>query len=131
MMAAAAVQTSQFIPHFQTPVESQEFSSQIAGAAVHDKYQPRDVVTSLNYYRDNEDGSPPAPAYVGKPETYDRPTVPETVTVHDIRGSQDKYTLDTSGFQIVEHESQEKDFIDDAQIKDLYYKETEELLKKV
>jgi hypothetical protein len=129
-MAAASVQQPQFVGHFDTPVESQNFVTPIA-AVTQSKHRPRDVVTSLNYFKDSEDGSPPAPAYVGKPETYDRPTVAETVTVHDIRGSESRYTLDTTGFQIVNHESKEKDFTNDEQIKDIYYKETEELLKKV
>lgn len=128
-MSAAAVQSSHSPGHFQTQVGSPDFVA--LGTSVQPKYQPRDVSTTLNYYKDNEDGSPPAPAYVGKPETYDRPTVPQTVTIHDIRGSEEKHTLDLTGFQIVHHESVEREFIDEEKIKDNYYKETEELLKKV
>lgn len=65
-----------------------------------------------------------------KPSSYDRPVHAVNVTVHDIRGSEDQYTLDTTGFQIVNHVSQEKDFVDDEKIKSDYYKEIEELLKR-
>ena len=37
-----------------------------------------------------------------------------------------KYTIDTSGFQIVRHQSAEKDFVDEEAITTKYYKETEE-----
>jgi len=53
------------------------------------------------------------------------------VVVHDIRGSEHEYTLDTKGFQVVKHESKEKEFLNDDQIKKVYYPETEELLKRV
>ena len=51
------------------------------------------------------------------------------MTVHDIAGDEDKYTLDSHGFQIYNHESKEKDFLDDEKIKAEYYPETEQLLK--
>jgi hypothetical protein len=90
---------------------------------------PHHVHTTLNYFKDNEDGSEPAPNYVGKPETYDRPIQPLDVVVQDITGEVDKYTLDKNGFQIYSHTSQEKDFLDDDKIKAEYYPETEQLLK--
>jgi len=93
-------------------------------------YTPRDVTTTLHYLRPNEDGSPPAPSYVGRPETYVKPANAHTVTVHDIRGSEQDYSLDKTGFEIFRHESKEKDFTDEEKIKDIYYKEVEEILKK-
>jgi hypothetical protein len=70
---------------------------------------------------------------------YDRPGTPQrnfgdemhVVPIHDIRGHENEYTLDKNGFQIQPHQTQEKEFKDDAKIKDGYYKEVEELLKKV
>ena len=91
--------------------------------------KPHHVNTSLNYHKDPADGSEPAPSYVGKPESYERPVEPLDVTVHDVRGEEHKYSLDSTGFQIYGHKSAEKDFIDDAQIKAVYYPETEQLLK--
>jgi hypothetical protein len=52
-----------------------------------------------------------------------------TVTVRDITGDENKYTLDSHGFQIYNHTANEKDFVDDEQIKSGYYKEVEQLLK--
>ncbi len=88
-----------------------------------------DVVADFNYYKDPGDGSPPAPSYVGKPETYERPAETRAMTVYDIRGEEDKYTLDTKGFQIYKHVSQETAFEDEEEIKRIYYPEVEEILK--
>jgi hypothetical protein len=87
------------------------------------------VKTSLNYYKAAEDGSAPKPTFVGKPETYERPYQPLDVTVTDIRGDVDRYTLDKNGFQIHNHTSAEKVLLDDDEIKAQYYPETEQLLK--
>jgi len=88
-----------------------------------------DVATELNYYQDPGDGTLPAPFYVGQPNTADRPHAPLSVIIHDIAGNEDKYTLDSHGFQFVKHESKEKDFLDDEKIKAEYYPEVEQLLK--
>jgi hypothetical protein len=60
---------------------------------------------------------------------YERPVQPLDVTVNDIRGEEQNYTLDKNGFQIVHHTSVEKDFVDDEQIKTRYYPEVEQVLK--
>jgi hypothetical protein len=88
-----------------------------------------DVHTSLNYYKDPGDGSAPAPSYVGKPETYERPVQPFDVTVTDISGNVGDYNLDNHGFLIYNHESKEKAFRDEEKIKGEYYPEVEQLLK--
>ncbi|WPH04500.1 Hypothetical protein R9X50_00739100 [Acrodontium crateriforme] len=97
------------------------------------KLEKHDVLADLFYYKDPGDGSEPRPTYVGsvmvKPETYERPFETQQSVVHDISGEEDKYTLDSHGFQIYNHESEEKDFVDDEQIKAKYYPETEQLLK--
>ncbi|KAJ0413458.1 amino acid permease-domain-containing protein [Aspergillus carlsbadensis] len=54
-------------------------------------------------------------------------TIP--VTIHDISGHELEYTLDGNGFQYYYHESVEKEFVDDEEIKRVYYPETEQLLK--
>ena len=87
------------------------------------------VRTLLNYYKDPEDGSEPAPSYVGQPQTYDRPVEPAEVTVTDISGREKEFTLDTHGFQVYGHASREKDFVDEEKIRREYYPETEQLLK--
>jgi hypothetical protein len=64
-----------------------------------------------------------------RPETYQRPTEALTVTVHDITGTEKQYMLDSHGFQIYNHVSNEKTFDDDERIRAEYYPETEQLLK--
>jgi ferredoxin len=91
--------------------------------------KPHHVQTTLNFLKENEDGSPPEPTYVDRLETYDRPVTTLPATIHDISGHELDYTLDGHGFQLYYHESQEKDFQDDEKIKREYYPETEQLLK--
>lgn len=124
-MASTLTQASAVPPH--------ELSSALGALSVHEVSKPQEVhnvVADFHYYKDPGDGSLPAPSIVGKPETYQR--VPETrsVTVHDIRGTEDQYSLDKTGFQIYHHQSAEKDFRDEEQIKKIYYPEIENLLKE-
>jgi hypothetical protein len=122
-MATAAVQLPQSTP---------TYSHQILNSSVTPiKTKPQDVETTLNYHKPNEDGSPPSPTYVDRPETYERPVDTHNVTIHDVSGSEQEYTLDKNGFQFHKHKSVEKDFVDDEQIKAQYYAETEQLLKDV
>ena len=58
-----------------------------------------------------------------------RPFASQNVVVHDIAGDEDKYKIDSHGFQYLKHESKEKEFLDDDKIKAEYYPETEKLLK--
>ncbi|KAJ6124720.1 hypothetical protein N7471_012037 [Penicillium samsonianum] len=117
-MASAAVQ----LPGSHGPLLSEK-----PGAPISEK--PHHVQTTLNFFKENEDGSPPTPTYTSKPETYDRPVAPLATTVHDISGHELDYKLDSHGFQLYYHESQEKDFLDEEKIKSEYYPETEQLLK--
>ena len=91
--------------------------------------KPHHVQTTLNFLKENEDGSPPSPNYVDKPESYDKPIVTIPATIHDVAGHELDYTLDSHGFQFYYHESTEKAFLDDEKIKQEYYPETEQLLK--
>jgi len=91
---------------------------------------PQDVHTVLHYYKANEDGSPPHPTYVDRPETYSRPFESHATTIKDVRGCDDDFRLDQNGFQFYRHTAQEKDFTNDDNIKNGYYAETEQLLKK-
>lgn len=61
----------------------------------------------------------------------ERPTEAQTVAVRDITGEEQKYTLDSHGFQLVHHETQTKDFKNIATLKTDYFPEVEELVKKV
>ena len=123
-MASADIQQPQ---GHSTTFEPLQAKTEVASSGPTSKVH--NVSTKLNYYKDPGDGSEPHPTYVGKPETYERPVESFDVVVQDIRGQEDQYTLDKNGFQIYHHKSVEKDFLDDAQIKDVYYHETEQLLK--
>lgn len=125
---ASLTQSQGVAPHLLSPVGNQVAVAEPVPQALESK--PRDVTTTFHYYKDPEDGGPPPPTYVANPATFERPALAKQAVVHDIRGSLDQYTLDTTGFQIYKHKSAETDFLDDDQIKTLYYPETEELLKQ-
>ncbi|RYP43596.1 hypothetical protein DL770_011591 [Monosporascus sp. CRB-9-2] len=93
--------------------------------------RPRDVLTTINYFIGPSDGSKAQSYIVGQAQTYYRPAQPQPVVVHDIRGKEVDYTLDTHGFQLFRHESKEKEFLNLEKIKKEYYHETEQLLKGV
>ncbi|KAH0425313.1 Cytochrome P450 [Colletotrichum camelliae] len=92
---------------------------------------PRNVRTTINYYKDPGNGIEHAPSIAGKRSTFVHPSIDFDTVVTDITGSEDKYTLDSHGFQLHRHVSQEKEFTDDQRIKDLYYPEVEQLLFEV
>ena len=91
----------------------------------------KEIEAEFTYYKDPGDGKPPHQAFIDRPETFARPAETVTKIVRNIRGDEDQYTLDKTGFQAVKHTSQEKDFLDEERIKSVYYPEIEELMKKV
>ncbi len=58
--------------------------------------------------------------------------VPEahSVPIHDIRPISDGVSLDREGFALIRQKSAVKDFYDDEEVKDVYYKEAERLIKQ-
>ena len=92
---------------------------------------PHNVQTTLTFTKQNEDGSAPPPMYIGKPQSYNRPTTTLPATIHDISGHEFDYTLDSHGFQFYSHESKVKNFLDEEMVKAEYYPETEQLLHDV
>ncbi|KZL84500.1 methyltransferase-like protein [Colletotrichum incanum] len=92
----------------------------------------RAVVTTINYYDDPGDGSPPTPIIVGGQKvTNERKMTPRTMTVTDITGDEDKFALDTHGFQYIRHTSVENDFVDEERVKAVYYPEMEKVYKDI
>jgi len=95
--------------------------------------RPRDVQTHLNYFKPN--GPEPPYQYLMPPP----PGVPihnlaedtREIVVHDVRGTENDYTLDTHGFQWIKHTSNEAEFSDEQVITTEYYQEVEQLLKQV
>src|SRR5271156_5007511 len=62
-----------------------------------------DVAATLNYYKAPEDGSIPFNYVEQPPEGQPQRNFGETVTqvtVHDIRGREDEYTLDKDAFKV-------------------------------
>jgi len=97
---------------------------------------PHDVPTSLNYYTPDPTSDEAPYIYVHDPPASKKKSNigsdPRDVVIRDARGKEKEYdlSLDTSGFQFINHVSVEKEFEDEERIKDVYYKEVEELLKK-
>jgi len=93
---------------------------------------PQGIPTILNYYAPIGEEAPYT--YVHDPPAGTEKTNigadPHPVVVHDARGHEADFSLDKNGFQYVKHVSQEKDFLDDEKIKEVYYKEVEDILKK-
>jgi hypothetical protein len=126
---ASVTQTQALAPHLLSLIDNKVVVTDFAFQTPQIP-QGRDVAATFNYYKDHADGSPPAPNYVNKSSSYYREPLSQQQLVRDVRGREHHYTLDTTGFQILKHQSVEKDFKDDEQIKSLYYPETEQLLKK-
>jgi len=93
---------------------------------------PHDVPTTLNYYAPIGDEAPYQ--YASEPPTGTAKNNigqdPHPVVVHDARGRESEFTIDTTGFQYVKHVSAETEFGDEERIKTVYYKEVEDILKK-
>ncbi|KAI0648328.1 hypothetical protein C8Q79DRAFT_905919 [Trametes meyenii] len=96
---------------------------------------PRDVPTTLNYYAPAEPTNEAPYRFVedptdGKPRT-NLGTDSHPAVIHDARGREAEFSLDVHGFQFVKWPSVESAFADDERIKEKYYPEAEEILKKV
>jgi hypothetical protein len=87
---------------------------------------------TVNFYTPPMDGA--APWYDGTrapPHHTNASTHPVQVDIEDLRGKEDTVTLDTAGFQFGVHESAFTDFHDEQKIRDAYYPESVELIKRV
>lgn len=93
--------------------------------------QKKHVEAWLNFFKDNEDGSPPAPWIIEKDDTFYRPHAVHRVTISDVRGEESDFTLDENGFQIHAHTASDCNFLDDDEIKASYYPEVQQLLKEL
>ncbi|KAG6838842.1 hypothetical protein C0991_008016, partial [Blastosporella zonata] len=84
----------------------------------------------FHYYLPPLDGSRP---YKNINDRNDKNYIRDTheVTVKNIRGMEDNFTLDVSGFQYYKHETHCKSFNTDSEIKKSYYPESTELIKQL
>lgn len=80
----------------------------------------------LNYYKPSNDSF----AYLGTAKEKLREFDVTEVTIRDIRCCNEDFNLDKNGFQLVEHESVEKAFENEEDIRSTVYNETAELLKR-
>ncbi|EJC97624.1 uncharacterized protein FOMMEDRAFT_130279 [Fomitiporia mediterranea MF3/22] len=97
--------------------------------------KPHDVPTTLNYFAPTDDDAPYfySPSVEEIPDGKKRSNIgseSHPAVIHDVRGKEETVGLDKTGFQFVKHKSSEKEFLDEERIKNVYYKEVEELLKK-
>ena len=98
-------------------------------------YIPRgSITTKLQFYKAPEDGSKPFNYVEDPPEGQPKRNFSDidlAVTIHDIRGQESDFDLDTNAFStLTTSPSAEKSFTDDASIKKNYYPEVEALLLK-
>lgn len=100
-----------------------------AAVAVAQPQQMDTVPALLNYYVVPEDA---------ERDSFFDGTVIETTRqysgvpaqVANLRGHEEHFNLDTQGFQLVKHNTAEKDFANNEHIRDVYYRDVEQLLKK-
>lgn len=97
--------------------------------------EPVTVSTTLNYAQLPFDGSKPWFIVDFDPKTGARESNfsldGRQVDIENVRGKENEYDLDTSGFRFMKSPSGFTNFEDDAAIKDEYYKESAEILKNV
>lgn len=86
--------------------------------------------TTLFYYLEPKDGGI-IQTYPGTAFEKRRKHVPHDMTIKDMRPVRDDFKIDECGFQLVNHVSNEKDFTDEDRIREIYYPECAELIKKV
>jgi len=94
------------------------------------------VTAKLNYFVPPKDGSKPYQAVVEGPNKEQRLERNYTleqreVELENVRGRETEYTLDKNGFQFYKHASEHTSFTDDDKIREEYYPESVELIKKL
>ncbi|KAM6520100.1 hypothetical protein FALCPG4_013652 [Fusarium falciforme] len=92
----------------------------------------RHVQTTLNYFKPLPNGQKPPTIYPFRPEKHDYSRWAEAVpvTVHDVAGEEQEYSLDKHGFSFFHHETKVADFSNSELIKKEYLPEIEKVLKE-
>lgn len=115
-----------------TTTSTQSQTQQTFGVSDQVEIPRGDTRSSLVFHKDPADGSAPF-NYVEKPpegtpqRNYGEDS--REVIIHDIRGREHEFDMNINGFGVVSGvESKEKDFLDDEQIKSVYYPEVEKVL---
>ncbi|KDQ56815.1 hypothetical protein JAAARDRAFT_132141 [Jaapia argillacea MUCL 33604] len=92
------------------------------------------VSAPLSYFTPPTDGSRPW-IFINAPDPKSGvprgnfETIEHTVEIESIRGKEDQFSLDTSGFQFFKREAKHKAFTNDAEIEEEYYPESIEFIK--
>lgn len=86
--------------------------------------------TTLFYYLEPKDGGV-TETYPGTVWEKTRKHVPYDSSVKDLRSIRSEFTIDKCGFQLVDHVPREREFLDEESVKELYYPEVREMIKKV
>lgn len=86
--------------------------------------------STLFYYLELKDGGI-IQTYPGTAFEKRRKHVPHDVNIRDLRPVKDKFTLDRNGFQLVNHVTEEKDFLDEEQVRKTYYPACQALIKNL
>lgn len=86
--------------------------------------------TTLNYYLELKDGGI-IQTYPGTAFEKRRKHVPHEMRISDLRSVRSEFKLDECGFELVNHVSKEKDFTDEEHVKEVYYPEVVEIIKKM
>lgn len=89
-----------------------------------------EVDTTLFYYLEVKDGGI-IQTYPGTAFEKRRKHVPHQMTVKDLRPIKEQFKIDECGFELVPHVSAEKTFDDEEHVKQVYYPEVIDLIKRV
>ncbi|KIW94547.1 uncharacterized protein Z519_04523 [Cladophialophora bantiana CBS 173.52] len=88
------------------------------------------VQSTLNYYLDPSKGGVKE-FYPSTAGAFRRKHDPHPIQIADIGGFEEEFNLDKQGFAILQHETEEKQFTDDEEVKERLFSEITELLKRV
>lgn len=118
-----------------TATQTTTAALKVNGSAHDSSYIPRGpVTTKLNFYNPPADGSKPFNYVESPPEGQPQRNFSDIkipVNIHDIRGQEQSYKLDTNAFAaLTTSPSGEIDFKSDESVKKNYYPEVEELILK-
>lgn len=87
------------------------------------------VETTFNYWLPASQGGLGKEFFPGTSGVYTTKFDARKAKVTDVRGRETDFSLDRNGFEFHHHTSNEKDYTDDSQVKDVVYKEVDQLLR--
>lgn len=85
--------------------------------------------TTLFYYLEPKDGGI-IQTYPGTAFEKRRKHVPHDATIRDMRSVKEEFNVNDAGFELVEHRTSVNDFADEDEVKEKYYPEVQEIIKK-